>query len=97
MNERKGDRVSVRHQIGMEPYGEPAVSPGADETYPRIGHPSCLNQNDPLHELDSGYSDACRSVLSIHHFQYPAFCAVQYVPLLPVISIRTPAREGNET
>ena len=60
--------------------------------YPGIGHPSSLDQNDPLHELDSRYPGACRGVLRVHHFQYPAFRVVQYVPLLSVIPIRTPGR-----
>ena len=85
--------VSHQHQIGMESCREPAVSQVWMGTYPGIGHSSCLDQNDPLHELDSGYSDACGDVLSIHHFQYLAFRAVQYVPLLSVISIRTPVKQ----
>ena len=65
-------------------------------TYPGIGHSSGLDQNDPLHELDGSYSNAYGGVLSEHHFQYPAFRAIQHVPLLPVISIRTPAGEGGK-
>lgn len=64
-------------------------------THPRIGGSSSLDQNDLLHELDSGYSDACWGVLSVQNFQYPAFRAVQYVPLLSVVSIRTSVGEKS--
>ena len=78
----------------MEWFREPR-GPQPGGTHPRIGHSSSLDQNDPLHELDSGYSDTCGGMLSVHHFQYPGFRAVENVPLLPVVPVRTPkARAG---
>ena len=79
-------RISIKSEWNS--FREPAGG-GYERTYPGIGDSSSLDQDDPLHELDSGYSDACEGVLSVHHFQYPAFRAAQDVPLLPVISIRT--------
>ena len=79
-------RISIKSEWNS--FREPAGG-GYERTYPGIGDSSSLDQDDPLHELDSGYSDACEGVLSVHHFQYPAFRAAQDVPLLPIISIRT--------
>jgi len=61
--------------------------------YPRVGDPSCLQEDDPLHELDGGKFDAVVHGGRCNKVKDAGFGLTQDVPLLAICAVGTPVRQ----